>query len=221
MTESADLASSRPRRRRWWLPIAVPTVVLVLGLSNQVAEATPPSRHCTELVVASLIVGLVLALTDRRLHRFGRSAIGAALAVGVLFGVAQLRVPADPLTGEWYITYGAPARVMITATPGGYTMTATSPTRVHNSQTCDLPPGTVIATFAGTAPTLTGRHGLWAETGCQFAGWDATTFTIGDQTVDVPWPTASGSSSTVPLDVVRRVVGWAASRRSGLDAAWR
>ncbi len=187
MTESADLASSRPRRRRWWLPIAVPTVVLVLGLSYELLsyDHSVAAHLATELVVASLIVGLVLALTDRRLHRFGRSAIGAALAVGVLFGVAQLRVPADPLTGEWYITYGAPARVMITATPGGYTMTATSPTRVHNSQTCDLPPGTVIATFAGTAPTLTGRHGLWAETGCQFAGWDATTFTIGDQTVDV------------------------------------
>ncbi len=52
---------------------------------------------------------------------------------------------------------------------GVYTETAATPVRVV-SAACDLPPGTVIATFSASGPlTYTGQHGLWSTADCSFA----------------------------------------------------
>ena len=97
----------------------------------------------------------------------------------------QLRV-IDPLVGDWNVTFGAPATVTIArSADGSYTMTAKSPLRVHTSQSCDLAPGTLIANISGTAPSYAGKIRLWNVANCQFVGWNAITFTLGDGTIDL------------------------------------
>jgi len=74
----------------------------------------------------------------------------------------------DPILGDWSVTYGAPSVVSISASDGQYVMRAKSPIRVINSS-CDLPTGTVIATFTGSGLQYSGNHGLWYAGNCVFA----------------------------------------------------
>lgn len=84
---------------------------------------------------------------------------------------------ADPIVGNWYVTYGAPAVLTISLSSGVYTATALTPVRVTGSS-CDLPPGTVIASFSGSGNSYSGQHGLWYTSDCSFGYWDPTSFTL-------------------------------------------
>ena len=85
---------------------------------------------------------------------------------------------ADPIVGDWNVTYGAPATVTMTLSGGQYTETAKTPVRVTGSS-CDLPAGTVIATFTQTgAGSYAGKHGLWSTANCAFVVWTNATFTL-------------------------------------------
>ena len=78
---------------------------------------------------------------------------------------------ADKLAGDYNVSYGAPAVVTITGSASSYTVTAKSPVRVTGSR-CDLPPGTVIATFSFQSGTsYSGQHGLWSIADCRFVQW--------------------------------------------------
>ena len=66
----------------------------------------------------------------------------------------------------------------MTLSGGVYTVTAKSPVRVTGSS-CDLPPGTVIATFSSTGGnTYSGQHGLWYTSDCSFGRWDPMSLTL-------------------------------------------
>lgn len=106
-------------------------------------------------------------------------AVAAASAVPALAAArpashgAAVSAPArpHPVAGNWKVTYGAPAVVRMRFSRRGYTEIAKTPVRVVGSS-CDLPPGTVIATFHSTGGrTYAGRHGLWYTSNCSFAQW--------------------------------------------------
>jgi hypothetical protein len=85
---------------------------------------------------------------------------------------------ADPVPGDWKVTYGAPATVKMTLSKGVYTERAKTPVRVTGAS-CDLPSGTVISTFSQTGPrTYAGVHGLWFTSNCSFDTWAAMTLTL-------------------------------------------
>ena len=82
------------------------------------------------------------------------------------------------IVGDWRVTYGAPAVVTIARSQAGYAMTAKTPVRVTTAS-CDLPPGTLIATFATDgADSYTGQHGLWNISNCTFAEQTNVTLTL-------------------------------------------
>ena len=85
--------------------------------------------------------------------------------------------PADKLVGNYNVNYGAQSVVNITGSGGGYTVTAKGPLhwKVPGSPagtgTCDLPDGTIIATFSLISGTqYQGQHGSWDKS-CQFVQW--------------------------------------------------
>lgn len=89
----------------------------------------------------------------------------------------------DPLVGTWTVDYGDPTVVYITESGGTYTITegqgGTEPVGVS----CDLPPGTKIATFSAAGPdTYSGQQGTWRRNGtnvdCSFTGWVKTTLKL-------------------------------------------
>jgi hypothetical protein len=100
-------------------------------------------------------------------------------AGSVLNGVAGTAAAAasDPIVGDWHVTYGAPAVVKMTLSGGVYTETAKTPVRVVGSS-CDLPAGTVIATFSATGShSYSGQHGLWFTSNCSFDQWTSWNLT--------------------------------------------
>lgn len=183
-TERAGGATAR-LRRNW--PMLVLAAVLLIGLAYEFVrfQHTLTGHWPAVVVAALLLLGLVVGVAVPGLSRVGRPVVGLALVVGLLFAIAQLRV-VDPLVGDWNVTFGAPATVTIArAADGSYTMTAKTPLRIHTSETCDLAPGTLIANFSGNAPTYTGKIGLWNVANCQFVSWNPTTFTLGDDAIDL------------------------------------
>jgi hypothetical protein len=109
----------------------------------------------------------------------GVGIVATTLVVATTLTAVSAAAVVDPIVGDWNVTYGAPAIVTMTLTNGVYTETAATPVRVV-SATCDLPVGTVIATFsAGAAPsTYTGQHGLWSTFDCSFAFFTPMTLTL-------------------------------------------
>ena len=84
---------------------------------------------------------------------------------------ASATARSHPVVGNWKVTYGAPAVVTMSLSGRVYTETAKTSLRVVGSS-CDLPAGTVIATFHSTGGrTYAGRHGLWSTSNCSFAQW--------------------------------------------------
>jgi hypothetical protein len=106
--------------------------------------------------------------------------IAAALSAVLLSGSADAAAAPtpDPIIGDWNVKYGAPATVTMTLGGSVYTETAKTPVRVTGGS-CDLPAGTVIATFSQTGPgTYAGQHGLWFTNNCSFSNWTDTTFSL-------------------------------------------
>ena len=115
----------------------------------------------------------------RRLLALSAALLAAAAAVffaGAANAVAA--AAADPIVGNWNVTYGAPETVTMTLADGVYTETAKTPIQPAGAS-CALPPGTVIATFRKTgAGTYTGQHGLWYTSDCSFDTWVAMTLSL-------------------------------------------
>lgn len=106
--------------------------------------------------------------------------IAAALSAVLLAGSADASPPPtpDPIVGNWNVKYGAPATVTMTLAGGVYTETAKTPVQVTGSS-CDLPAGTVIATFTQTGPgTYAGQHGMWWTNNCSFDHWADMTLSL-------------------------------------------
>jgi len=104
---------------------------------------------------------------------------GTLLSVAVAVpGAGPASAAADPIAGSWNVTYGNPAVVTMTLANGVFTETAATPVRVVGAA-CDLPAGTVIATFSATGPlTYVGQHGLWNVADCSFAFFTPITLTL-------------------------------------------
>jgi hypothetical protein len=95
----------------------------------------------------------------------------------ILTSPATAIVP-DPIVGDWNVTYGNPDVVAMTLSGGVYTETAVTPVQVVGSS-CDLPVGTVIATFSSTGgDSYSGQHGLWFTSNCSFAEFTSFTGTL-------------------------------------------
>jgi len=100
------------------------------------------------------------------------------MGVSRVGSTAAAATTADPIVGDWNVTYGAPAVVTMTLSGGVYTVTAKTPVQVTGSS-CDLPVGTIIATFSSTGGnTYSGQHGLWYTSDCSFGFWDGLTLTL-------------------------------------------
>ncbi len=110
-------------------------------------------------------------------HLLGRVTPVVLIAGAVLLPGSADAAP-DPIIGDWNVVYGAPATVTMTLAGGVYTETAKTPVRVTLSR-CDLPAGTVIATFAQTGPgTYAGQHGMWFVINCAFHHWADMTLSL-------------------------------------------
>jgi hypothetical protein len=97
---------------------------------------------------------------------------------GAAASATSATATSHPIVGDWNVTYGAPAVVKMTRSGRVYTETAKTPVRVVGSS-CDLPVGTVIATFHSTGShSYKGRHGLWYTSNCSFAYWTSWTLTL-------------------------------------------
>jgi|SRR5579864_299402 len=90
-------------------------------------------------------------------------------------------VVVDKLVRNYNTIYGAQSMVSISGGDGGYTVTAKGPLHwkvpgsAAGTGTCDLPDGTVIATFSlmqGYTDAYSGQHGRW-DKNCQFVAWAA------------------------------------------------
>jgi hypothetical protein len=173
------------RARRSWPYLAV-VAVLVVGLSYEFLRYDHVvAGHLLAAVVAGVLgVGLVVVLADRGLSRVGRGVIGLAVSIGVLFAVAQLRLAPDPLLGDWDVTIGPAAVATITRGAEGYVVTTKTSAGAVNS-TCTMPPGQVVATFAGTGPSYPAQHALVNPLTCTFVQWAPATYTLGDRTIDI------------------------------------
>jgi hypothetical protein len=87
-------------------------------------------------------------------------------------------VVVDKLVRNYNVIYGAQSVVSIAGGDGGYTVTAKGPLhwKVPNPAapqgSCDLPDGSIIATFSLSADATyySGQHGNWDKS-CQFIGW--------------------------------------------------
>jgi len=88
----------------------------------------------------------------------------------------------DPIVGDYNVTYGAPAVVTISISGNVYTITAKSPVRVTGSS-CDLPPGTIMATFSGSGSSYSGQHGLWHTGDCSFGRFTSISLTVSGSTL--------------------------------------
>jgi hypothetical protein len=72
-----------------------------------------------------------------------------------------------PITGDWNVTYAAPATVTITLAGGVYTESAKTQVLVFPGTACYIQPGIAIATFTQTGPgTYAGHARLWSENTC-------------------------------------------------------
>src|SRR5579859_3935220 len=89
---------------------------------------------------------------------------------------AAPRPAVDKLVRNYNVIYGAQSVVSISGGDGGYTVTASGPLHwkvpgsAAGTGTCDLPDGTVIATFAISGTQYVGHHGIW-DASCQFVTW--------------------------------------------------
>jgi hypothetical protein len=131
----------------------------------------PQPRRGKKGMIAILAVVVVVILI-----------VGFSLAFALFHTSAPTASAGDPITGDWDVTYGAPAVVTISGSGGSYTEVAKTPVRVTGSS-CDLPPGTLIASFSGSGNSYSGQHGLWFVNNCAFARWTSLSLTRSGDTL--------------------------------------
>ncbi len=146
------------------------------------------TRCFAGVVVAAALAGTPVTAAEAA-SSFG--APGASLVSTVLLGgrlapVSQAstraRAPStvtDPIVGDWDRTSGgAPAVATMTLSAGVYTEKAKTPWRVEGAS-CDVPPGTTIATFQKVGiRAYAGQHELWYLSNCSFDKWASMTLTL-------------------------------------------
>jgi hypothetical protein len=117
-------------------------------------------------------------------RRAGSVAVAVVVVVAALLMLSRCsrsiagRGSLATIVGDWWVTYGSPAVVTIKRSHAGYVMTAKTPLRVE-AKTCDLPSGTVVATFAAhSGASFKGQHGLWNPSNCVFAVNTTVTLTL-------------------------------------------
>ena len=71
--------------------------------------------------------------------------------------------------GDYAVRYGTDGRVTVRASGSNYTASVSSPFSIEGA-TCQLPAGTVIASFSGAATPLTGSHSWFNGTTCLYGG---------------------------------------------------
>lgn len=104
-------------------------------------------------------------------------AVGSPHPAHAQQALSRAAAPSTSIRGAWHVTYGAPAVVTISSSPGGYAMTAK--TRVRLTRTsCFLRAGTILAHFSGSGYSYSGQHGLWYVRNCRFARWTPVTLTL-------------------------------------------
>jgi hypothetical protein len=122
----------------------------------------------------------------------------ALVILGVLASglvAAPAGAAADPIVGDWNVTYGAPGVVTMTLANGVYTETAATPVRVVTTA-CDLAVGTKIATFSASGQlTYAGQHGLW-NINCGFAFFTTITLTLSPDGATLTGSLGDGESFT-------------------------
>lgn len=165
----------------------------------------PSSAHRRPLAYIVALALIAAVLSSMGMSRIGSTAAAAATA--------------DPIVGDWKVTYGAPAVVTMTLSGGVYTVTAKSPVRVTGSS-CDLPPGTVIATFSSTGGnTYSGQHGLWYTSDCSFGLWDPMSLTLSSDGNTLTGVLSGGYGTVVftkvPATVAPLTVGFGDSVAAG------
>ncbi len=191
MTEQVELEVGEPegfrvgqritRSRRWWAVVAA-SAVLTLGLAYEfIRFRHSVVGHLPALVVAVLLaIAVVVVVADPGRSRIGRALLGGLLALGLQFAVSQLRIATDgdPLVGDWTASFQGmpPTTVTITKSAVGYTLMAETPARLPGHR-CDLPVGTVLATFDGSA-SHSGWQLLAHPIDCRLEGWEPATFDL-------------------------------------------
>ena len=108
---------------------------------------------------------------------------GAGIPPNVILTRIQGYTPSPatggPITGDWNVTYGAPATVTITLADGKYTESAKTRVLIIPGTSCYLQPGTVIATFTQTGPdTYAGHANLWSENTCTTSATTSMTLAL-------------------------------------------
>jgi hypothetical protein len=91
----------------------------------------------------------------------------------------SLAAAGGSITGDWNVTYGAPATVTITLAGGTYTESAKTRVQIIPGVSCSLQPGTAIATFTRTRPgTYAGHANVWSENTCTINGTTSMTLAL-------------------------------------------
>jgi hypothetical protein len=109
----------------------------------------------------------------------------AVLSAGMVASASTVK--ANPVVGDWNVTYGNQAIVKIVRSGNGYAVVSKTPVQLGSNGTptssCYLPQGTLLATFSGTSPTYSGQHGLWYNSNCSFGVWDQGSFSLSSATL--------------------------------------
>jgi hypothetical protein len=106
------------------------------------------------------------------------AAVLSVVMTSLVLATPTTASPADPIVGNWNVTYGNADVVTMTLANGVYTETAETPVQVVGAS-CFLPVGTVIATFSSTGgDSYSGEHGLWNTNNCTFNSFTSDILTL-------------------------------------------
>jgi hypothetical protein len=131
--------------------VAIITVVLTHSLSGPNNPAHGPSSSSSQTGSTSSSAGNTSSGSDTS----APAHLSSPPAAG------------GPITGNWNVTYAAPATVTITLAGGVYTESAKTQVLVFPGTSCYIQPGIAIATFTQTGPgTYAGHARLWSENTC-------------------------------------------------------
>jgi hypothetical protein len=173
LTDGSDLGGHPKFRERLRLsPAAASIIVAIIGLVGTIAVAyinlkpgTPPnpapaaSTSPARTGAASTAQTVPATATS--------AAVGGTTSPPTSAQISSPLAAGSPVTGDWNVTYAAPATVTITLAGGIYTESAKTRVLVFPGTSCYIQPGIAIATFTKTGPgTYAGHARLWSENTC-------------------------------------------------------
>jgi hypothetical protein len=180
----AWIADSRPAVKAAVIGAAATVLAAAVGGVSYIAAAmiSQPSAQPT---VSSPVVSTTspAASATRSLTSPAQTASAAVTSASAQDNTPS-PIPSPPaaggsITGDWNVTYGAPATVTITLTGGIYTESAKTQVQIIPGVSCLLQPGTAIATFTRTGPgTYAGHAYVWSENTCTINGTTSITLAL-------------------------------------------